>query len=469
MNLRITETALAVMLAYCFASVADFVLRRRSGSLREWNEAFLAGLAIATALLFPLTLLTTRYALAIEAVMLLLAGLTRTAAMRLRKPAAPTSITRSQWISVALAAVPVAMAVQFMLQNLRVSYNWDGFQIWATKAFLLYHRGGMTQDLMVPGVYDRILDYPFAVPLFEALIPFLRGRFEWEALKPVFLVFYVSMLVGTYYSARALVSTRAALIATGLLSLLPAVSTGTNVAGYADMPQAAAVAGALSALLSRSLIPHTSFHHPFAWVLAGVAFVKSEGILLVGTAALGIGLGWLLDSPRGMLQRARGYWRPLTVLCVSLAIRVLSVAWIGGHDPTYGPVDKAHLIRATQIFADVVAASRESLANSLQWGLFWPACLACGLLLLVIGDRTDRSISAGTLSAIAAYTGIFLFSNWDIRMHISSAYDRLLTHIAPCGALVLVLAYARVVEGSSRYKDALAGSSSRVQHHPSHH
>ena len=48
----------AALVAVGFAGLANLVLVRRPASLAEWNESFLAGLGIATAVSVPLSLLS---------------------------------------------------------------------------------------------------------------------------------------------------------------------------------------------------------------------------------------------------------------------------------------------------------------------------------------------------------------------------------------------------------------------------
>src|SRR6185369_14933356 len=135
----------------------------------------------------------------------------------------------------------VLLCVQFAIENSRLVYLWDGYQIWATKARVLYHRGGLTQNLLSPHEpllsafpnccdgTERVAAYPPAVPMLQALVAKLRGTFEWEAVKAIFPLFFVSLLVSAYSAARAFVPRGPALAASALLGLLPAVATHQSI------------------------------------------------------------------------------------------------------------------------------------------------------------------------------------------------------------------------------------------------
>src|SRR5262249_58748000 len=113
-------------------------------------------------------------------------------------------------------------AASFVALNFRYNYLWDGFQIWAARASVLFHEGGLTRWWFPEETYDqRLLTYPPLVPMSEALLEVLRGGFDFDVVKPIFPVFFVSLLLSTYAGARGVTGVRGALGATLLVSLLP--------------------------------------------------------------------------------------------------------------------------------------------------------------------------------------------------------------------------------------------------------
>ena len=194
MTIRWTDLALTAVLAVGFAAVGETALRRRSPDLASWNESFLAGMAVCAAALFPLSLLLPRAALRAELLLMgscLILALVRRGRRFSAADAGATAPARDRDIvHLALLAAIVLVAVDFTAVDLRYSFGWDGFQIWASKTQLLYDRGGLDR-LWYPGdTYDvRFVEYPASVPLYEALLQVLRGRFDFDSFKPVFLPF----------------------------------------------------------------------------------------------------------------------------------------------------------------------------------------------------------------------------------------------------------------------------------------
>ena len=448
--MRIPEFALSLCLAFCFAALGDLILRRCAHGLWEWNTSFLTGLAASAAILFPLSLLLPGHALLAVLILLLASGCWRLT--KFGRPAWPPRLSvpllkeiKRDPLALALLLLIVFQAGQFCVHNLRLSYLWDGYQIWATKALVLYHRGALTTDFLVPGQPDRLTGYPPLVPMFEALLALARGQFEWNSLKPVFPFFYVSMLVSTFLAARSLMSRRWALGATAILALLPAVSTRSSIGGYVDVPQAAFVIGALGALLLSPHRPGTLQDDPSPWLLLGLPLVKSEGLILLGVFCGAIGLLWLSSRGRHFFSLCRQYSRSIAVVIAGAALRVLYLIWVHPNDLTYGPLDYPHLVRARGLSLEVPLVCLGHLLDRREWGLFWPGFFVAGAVLLLSGNARQRLIALGSGVAILLYTSIFYFTNWNYKLQIDQAYDRLLCQVAPVAALCIGAAFAKIV------------------------
>jgi hypothetical protein len=50
-------------------------------------------------------------------------------------------------------------------------------------------------------------------------------------------------------------------------------------------------------------------------------------------------------------------------------------------------------------------------------------------------------LAGGTVAALAAYTSVFYFTNWEFHLHIEQAYSRLLCQLAPAAAVLTTIAY----------------------------
>ena len=425
----------ALILAYCFAASGDLLIGRRSGSLIEWNQSFLVG-ASATALGFvPLSLLLPHHALVVTATALILIGLLRLRTLRWPR----LEVKPDRW-SMAFLALIVMALVQFSIQNSRLSYFWDGYQIWATKALVMHQNGALGKEWLGSGAFERLAAYPHLVPLYEALLAKLEGGFDWEALKPIFAYFYLSMLVSTFHATRPVVSPRIAFAVTALLALLPAVSTRFAVGGYVDMPQSVFVAATLAALLEGG--HRTGWRAPLPWLLGGLVFIKNEGLVLALVAS-GIGLtGMMALRPRREQWHRHG--GAIAVVTAFLAVRTLWKAWLQMPDPTYGPFDRSHWERAYQNLLTVPELCAREMFSVAEWSVFWPVFFLAALVVLLAGNWRERGIVLGVLAVIGAYMSIFYFTNWDIALHISQAFSRLLTQIAPAAAVVMGVAFARL-------------------------
>ena len=433
MRLPLLELLLTGVLAAGFAAVGELVLHRRSRNPADGNEAMLAGMGVCAAGLFPLTLLASRYALAAEALAigLCLAYAVADRILRRRKRfererTAPDLRARFLFAAVLL------VAAGFAALNFRHTYLWDGFLIWATKAQLLSHSGRLTREWFVGDYYDlRHLAYPNLVSLGESLLGLLRGGFDFDRLKPVFLLFYASMLVGTYAAVRATLAARFAAMAVLLVALVPTLSTTYAAGGYADMPQAAVVAGVTAAALRRR-------RGSLPWLIGALTTVKSEGMILAGLACGGLLLFWLLETGRGAARRVAVEWRGLAIVAVFLALRVGYVRWIDAPLDVYSGALSDALARIPR----VVTLCLEQLLDFRQWGLFWPAFLLAAAALFAGGSRPAKALAAAVGAGLVVLMVPFLFTTWPLELQISQAYFRLAAQLAPAAATAAVLGYA---------------------------
>lgn len=452
--LRLPELGVAVLLACGFASAGELLLARRSRDVFSWNESFLVGMGAAASLLFPLSLLLPSSALVATLFLLALAlfvgmgrhFVSRTAFWRLGT-SSPRRLAIEFGATSVFFAFLVGLAVlAFATLNLRYSLLWDGFQIWATKAGLLYHTGALGKSWFPEEIYDsRILNYPHLVPLYEALLTLVRGRFDFNTLKPIFLLFYLSMSLSTCRAARMLVERRAALAAVALLVLLPAVSAGSSAGGYCDLPQAMYVAAVAAACLADST-EERGWRSPVPWLIGSLLTVKSEGIILFAIGIFAVALFWLSGGLSILWTQLRKAWRGIVILTAFLTLRTAYLVWLQIKDTTYGPLDREHLSRAFGRVAEVASLCVRRLTELPEWGFFWPVFVVAALVIVFLGTARERCLVAATALAMSVYAAVFLFTNWELALHVEHAYNRLLQQVAPLAAVVIVAAYARFQE-----------------------
>ncbi len=436
MTLRWTDLLLTAVLAAGFAAVGETALGRRSRDPASGNESFLVGLAVCAAALFPLSILLPRAALRAELVLMaacLLAALVRRA-RRSGSGASPAPARDRDFVRLALRAAVVLVALDFTAVNLRYSFLWDGFQIWASKAQLLYHRGGLDRFWYPGDTYDlRFVAYPPLVPLDEALLQVVRGQFDFDSFKPVFLPLYYSLLISTHAAARAVAPARIAAVATLMLALLPLISTYNAAGGYADMPQAAFVAGVVAAALrgrdSSGALP---------WLIGGLTLVKPEGTILAAVAGLAVLVVWRLE--RRPVRRLP--WGRIAIVAVFLGLRVVSVRWAGAADSVY-IVNRESLSAAFGRIPHVAHVCLVKMLSPRRWGLLWPAFGLAALVLARRGSAPERSLALATAAAATLFAAIFLFTTWPLDLHIDQAYARLLGQISPAAVVTVFAGWMR--------------------------
>jgi hypothetical protein len=446
-------TLTAGMLAFGFACVGETLLGRSSRNLSGWNESFLIGTGACAALLFPLSLLAPHGALDVE-LGLLLVSICAVAWRRYRSSreagpepgdgSADLEAAADDGVAILLLAAIATLALFFAALNLWSGHTWDSVQVWGTKAQLLFVEGGLPRQWFPEEAYDsRLLAYPPMISLVEAAFSRLRGSFDFDSLKLIFPYFYLSMLVGTYAAARTQCSRRWSLGCVLLVALLPELTTGAAAGGYVDMPLAAFVAAMVAACL-RHGGTRSGWRSPLPWLIGAMTTVKQEGMILALLACGGIFLFWAFERPRRLGARVRSGWSGAAVVLAFIAARVGYVRWTGVHDGTWGPLDAEHRIRALQGLRLVASLGLRFLLAPGKWGLFWPTFFLAGGLMLAWRQTRPALLALAVAAAIVIEASVFLFTNWDIELHMEGAYSRLLAQLVPAAAVVIVAAASRI-------------------------
>ena len=434
------SVATAGAVAFGFSAVGEVALRRRSAGAQGWNESFLVGGGLCSAALFPLSLVMGSQAVSATAILMGLAVIGVAVSRIRRRSREPRGRARTGCSAVdAVLLVLIGLAVAaFVALNFRYAYLWDGFLIFASKAKRLYYEGGLTRVWFVEDAYDsRLLEYPPLIALSEALVSRIRGSFDFDAFKPLFPLFHVSMLLSTFAALRPRTSRPVALVGTLLVVLIPWLSTHVVAGGYSDMPQAAFVAGTVAACFrpeSRRSLP---------WLIGSLTIVKSEGTILAFLASASVLVFWSSGGPRHLFRRVGIHARAVAIVAAFLFARLAFLRWVHVYDATFGPMDGHHLRQAFErlgLVADLCARVAVALPS---WGLFWPAFAVASVLLLIHGSRRERCLAGAVWAGILASSAIFLFTNWNVAVHVGQAYARLLAQIAPAAAIAMCFAYVR--------------------------
>lgn len=468
MTFRIAGTAASLLAAAGMASLAEIALRRRSADVFGWNESFLIGAGICAAILFPLSILAPRGALDILALSVLLAAavipIRLVRALQAANPRGRRSLARGNAWGIVIPAFAAVVIGLFWILNLRTAFAWDGFQIWATKAFLLFKERALRPELWPGSVYEgrsgRTVGYPPLVPLFEALTARIVGHFEFLDVKAVFFVFFASLLISTAKAARTVVaSVPGRLAGVAMIALLPVFTSRPMTGGNADLPVAAVVAALAATWLCRDS-REDRWNSPLPWLLGTLLTAKSEGLILFLVAVATAGV--LAASGRRTQHDAPGLGGVL-VAASFLADRVLYLRWTAIPDRTIEPIGAASLLRAFQRIPEVARLCGRELVQIPRWGFFWPAFGVASVIALSRASRRQKALALASLLGLLSYSALFLLTNWPVELHVAQAYGRLLAQLAPAAGITLLAGYraARTPPGSKSDPVPSRGTSDR--------
>jgi hypothetical protein len=453
----------AVVVGLMFIGLGDILLGRSSRKVAAFFESLAVGAAVSAAMLFPLSLLAGSRALDLMYFLLAMALFSAVALWGLRAgrskrdhESSLAGFDRVDGVSSIFLILILIATGCFAYLNWRVAYSWDGFQIWASRAQMIFIDGQLDRERFPETLHirDKIL-YPPLIPLFEALVARVQGGFDFDRFKPIFLIFFSGLLVLTYSAVRAHASRRVAVATTALVALLPELSAGTAAGGYADMPLAFFVSALLAAISSEKW--RTEGRTAIPWLTGGLCFVKSEGLVLTAIAVGSVGLYWVLTrSDVSLRSRITQNYASVVIVSALVLLRIAYIRWIDYHDISFMSINEGNVPFALSRLPAVLALSSRYVFDVREWGLFWPSFFVGFVILMWRGTPLARTIAIAVLSAFAAIHGMFLFTNWEVALHIDQALSRLLAQIAPAAAIVLALAYntARSEGGGGRNSGA---------------
>jgi len=432
------ELLIPILLAAGFAAVGETVLLRPSAGLAGWNASLVTGLGVCAAILFPLSILAPHSALrCILYGMAIAVAVAAVRRIRRRADRSRTGGLSRDPAALLLLLLAAAGGLAFAGLDLRYNLLWDGFAIWASKAQRLYVEGALAPTWYTGVTYDaRYVSYPPAVPLCEALVGALRGRFDFEGFKPLFLIFYASMVVSTYSAVRAAASDRLAAAAAAMVVFVPALSTRWAAGAYADMPLAAVVAAVAAAALRRD-------EGALPWLIGALTTVKPEGLVLASLAAAGAALV-LVVGPRPV--RLTPVARGAAVVGGFVLARLAYVRWVAVRDDVY--VFESIRLSASRLPTVARLCLREML-NVRAWGLLWPAFFAAAAVLLRRGEPREKALAAAAAAGAVVLAVPFLFTTWPLELHVEQAYFRLLAQLAPAAIAAAALGYSRAREAAA--------------------
>ncbi|HET7451183.1 MAG TPA: hypothetical protein VFL12_00445 [Thermoanaerobaculia bacterium] len=419
----------ALVVAVGCASLADLCLGLRSRSLFEWNQSFLAGLGIVSAVTIGLSPFGWPWLRLGLLIALLIAVLIRRPTVEMRAP------RRAEAPGVTLAAAGVGL---FVWSNAHTAYGWDGFQIWMTKAEIFFHTGSLALAVPTPGYMGRIAGYPPAVPVAEAVLASFHRSFPFAEVKAVFPIFALSALVGTFRLVEILTDARTAAAATGLTAFLPGLMMGSALGGYADLPLASVAVAAAGGLLETKRRGALSWRDRTPWLLGTLPMVKAEGIILL---AIGVGI-FTAAGLRTRRPRLRHVVPFLAPVAVFLGACVLQGRLAPGRNVEFAPVTSLRVHTVLERGPRIVSGIGHWLLHFPSWGVLWPAFAVAGVVLGLRAPRSpETALAAAVAVTVSAEGAMFFLTRWgDYRLHLDQAYPRLISQVSPIAVAVIAAA-----------------------------
>jgi len=352
----------------------------------------------------------------------------------------------------ALAAVLLAACGALAIVALVTPLGWDGvlnFELKARLAFL-HHPSG-TIPLRYFADTSRAWShpqYPLMLPLTEAWLYGWIGSPNQSALKLLFPLFYFSLMALFFAALRRHVSHTQALAGCVGFALIPsfAIGPGGATTGYADVPLAAFVFGAVSYACSGLSQGRRPRQIILAAILSGLAaWTKPEGVLLAGCLVVAVLAAFLLRVSAGSTDSA--HWKR-AVFALALGPALVVIPW-WVFQRQYGVSDTRDFLpfSAANIEANysrlplIAGLIGHELLRAGRWAALWPAFVVA---TLVAGASLGRSrtglLTMMVVGPLAIYAGTFTLSAWpNYRDHLATALPRLLLPLAPMAWLATLL------------------------------
>ncbi|MBV9494236.1 MAG: hypothetical protein JOZ54_08315 [Acidobacteria bacterium] len=368
--------------------------------------AFVIGLAACT-LILMIPIPWSRTWLAIAYLVLLAVGWTMRRP-RFERPRKPDAI-----VLVLLVVGAIELTGYILLATVAPLWEFDFLSDWGLKGRVFALAHGIDWTFLQHATYRAThADYPPMIPLAFDLVAIVNGAWDDRAIGLLYPAFAVAGALIAYGAAREEVGERwAALIAVILLPLC-----ATPWIGLADGPFAIAVLGAI-VLIRKDEVA-------LGAVLAGcAALMKNEGFALI--VALAIAMAFAKKKP----------WRLWPA--VALALPWIVLKRLHGIE---GDIGQGSLL--TRVFERLQAPGEIVRLLGTYAPHRWLLWVGLALALVLVGKRERFAVTTLALQ-LAAYIAVYFATPHDVTWHIRWSWERLVTHVWPALAFVLLVALTK--------------------------
>ena len=158
----------------------------------------------------------------------------------------------------------------------------------------------------------------------------------------------------------------------------------------------------------------------------------------IGHALAGIAVAWSAESPTQPLRPGRSCLRPLTLVCVALAV-------LPDADLLYPPIHRTvtHSISTTILVTIIAAAVTAWVTGRISWRIVLACAAAHASHLLTDWLGTDRSYAPFGIQMFWPFGSGWYMSGWDIFLRVERrdpfSWPTLQTNLAAALREILVL------------------------------
>jgi hypothetical protein len=316
--------------------------------------------------------------------------------------------------------------------------GWDAWAHWGLKAKIFYLEKHIPLNLYTDTLsIIPLRDYPLLVPLMETFFFQVLGRFDDALVKPVFFMFYLSLLIYFYSLVKMRCGKWQAGACAFILATVPAVAEFAcgYYAGYADLVFAYFNFVSVT-LLWLWLLKGRQMSFYLSALFAGFAlWTKQEGVVLIVANLCALFLA-------GLAKVGPGRAKPRSFIIYALIPLAINAPWyslvfLSG----FSSVHVGNYVCPPELilrrFPLFISAFWKHLLDFSNWNILW---LVFILLLIVrprvICSRDNRFICMNLLIQISLYTGIVLVDD-DFSRVLMLSLPRLLLHLIPLLLLVV--------------------------------
>jgi hypothetical protein len=271
--------------------------------------------------------------------------------------------------------------------------------------------------------------YPLLVPFTEFWLYTWLGRVDRSIIKVLFPIFYLSLIGFVVGAVRRVADRRSGMLAAIALGLLPPLTLIPGAAsGYADVPLAAAVAGAISCALIGMRGEKRDVAALGSALLGVAVWTKSEGLLF----AIAIALSTLA------LKRGRVvlWWVPILAALPWIVFQQI----FGQRGGDFHTVTAALLVGNVDRVPTIAVLIARELVRPGHWALIFPVFLyLLAVMVMRRWNTADGFLAAIVVVPLTVYGLMYVLSAWpDMREHIGTSLSRVMVPLAPLTLIFIV-------------------------------